>query len=53
MIEIKEEIYQEEFLLLFSFQDIDVRFARNTMLKSIEFKYFMNKFVDFYTQDED
>ena len=53
VIEVKEEIYQEEFLLLFSFQDIDVRYARNTMLKSIEFKFFMNKFVDFYTQNED
>ena len=53
VIEIREEIYQEEFLLLFSFQDINVRYAKITMFKSIEFEYFFNKFVDVYTQEDD
>jgi hypothetical protein len=47
LIEIKEEVYHEEFLLLLSFQDLDLRWAKTTLPKSLEFQMFLEKFIDF------
>lgn len=46
LLEVKEDSFQEEFFILLSFQDFNLKKCQITFLQSLEFEVFLNRFIE-------